>query len=203
MNDHPRIISPLRVIDIIGVFFAVVGGFAMAGGRPAVLFVAFVWMIIGFGTASALLATYGSDFLRFCGDAFITLFTTPQPNEKYADIAETGSRYSLGLGIITFVIAIIITMAHIDTGIGEVGRHVADSFIAIFLGAALSELFFPFLAKSYRLQGQPRSSGTRLPVLFGMCALGLMSLFLVLWILASVEEIIPRHSATITSPADR
>jgi flagellar motor component MotA len=184
----PMKISPSRILGLIGVVVAMLGGFMLAHGNPLQLFVLSEWVTMLGVTWFALLATYGEDFINFSGDAIKSFFTKRPPNQLYVEIAESGSRFALGVGVISFLLGFIITLANIDGPILEIGHHVGSAMVGLFLAVGFSEILFPIIAGAYRSQNGPAPKVTsKLGILIAACMGAFAVLFLVLWIIASSQ----------------
>jgi flagellar basal body-associated protein FliL len=153
MSD--RKIQFSHVLAIGGLCASICLGLLIGGGNPLGLIVLSEWVIVLGVTWFALLATYGSYFLYFSGDSLLAMFGKRPPNEKFVEIAKTGSRYALGAGFVGLILGLIVTLAHIDGVVLEVANHIGSSLIGLLLGVILSELWFPFLALTYSAGQEP------------------------------------------------
>jgi len=174
MNDRKGKISFCRILGVAGVWLAGLGAFVMAGGNPLALFVLSEWVAVLGITWFALLATYGRDFLWFFGDAFLALFSEREPNERYVEIAESGRRYARGATIMAFCAGSIVFLSVIDGPLKESADHIAASMVAILIGAALSEILFPFLATTCRARSEASPKSSRLAIIVSVCLCGLL-----------------------------
>jgi flagellar motor component MotA len=189
--------SSSRTFGFMGIGCTLIGAFMLAGGNPFQLFVLSEWVSMLGITWFALLATYGNDFINFSGDAMKALFTKRPANPLYVEIAESGSRFALGAGVVSFLLGFIITLANIDGPIVEIGHHIAAAMVGLFLAVGFSEILFPIIAGAYRSQNsQPTKVTSKLGILLTVCMAAFVVLFLVLWIIAS------NQSAYFTSPKE-
>lgn len=181
-----------RVVGLIGVIAAILSGFMLAHGNPLQLFVLSEWLTMLGVTWFALLATYGKDFINFSGDAIKSFFTKRPANPLYVEIAESGSRFALGAGVISFLLGFIITLANIDGPIVEIGHHISAAMVGLLLAVGFSEILFPIIAGAYRTQNsQPTKVTSKLGILIAVCMAAFVVLFLVLWIIASSQDFSP------------
>lgn len=192
MNDSHRRISFARILGLGGVGVCLLGGFIMAGGNPWFLFVPSMWFAVLGSTVFALLATYGSDFVWFCGDALLALFSKRPPNDRYAEIARSGSRYALGAAAISFLLGSMITLANLDgPSIEEIGMQFTFDLAALLLGVILAGIVFPFLTKTYQAQDERPHGDGRSTFLLGLCVCGLPILCFFVFLIAALIPFSP------------
>jgi len=96
-----------------------------------------------------LLATFGTDFLKFIPQSFLTFVShTPEPNPRFAEIALHASRYIIGAGLIGTIIGLIQMLANLSDPSG-IGAGMACALLTIFYAIIASEIFCAFLYKAY------------------------------------------------------
>ena len=96
-----------------------------------------------------LLATFGTDFLRFIPDCLITLVSTcEKPKPRFAEIAAFGSRYIVGAGVIGALVGLIQMLSNLSDPSG-IGAGMATALLTPFYAIVVSEIFFAYLHKEY------------------------------------------------------
>jgi len=105
-----------------------------------------------------LLATFGTDFLKFIPQSFLTFVShTPEPNPRFAEIALHASRYIIGAGLIGTIIGLIQMLANLSDPSG-IGAGMACALLTIFYAIIASEIFCAFLYKAYSEDDKPKQS---------------------------------------------
>ena len=147
-DSTERKFSPCRLIGFIGVTFIILGCIALGAGAP--LFINLPALMAVFGIAFfALLATFGTDFLKFIPESLLNFVSTnPQPNPRYAEIALFTSRYIIGAGIIGMLIGLIQMLSNLSDPSG-IGVGMATALLTTFYAIIASEIFCAFLYKIY------------------------------------------------------
>lgn len=148
-----RKFSLCRLIGLGGVMFIIVGVIFIGAGSA--MFVNLPSLAIVFGiTFFLLLATFGTDFLRFVPDALVTLVATRQePNKKFAEIAAYASRYIIGAGVIGALIGLVQMLCDLSDP-SSIGAGMATALIVPFYAIVASEIFFAYLRKAYSDGGE-------------------------------------------------
>lgn len=156
-NSQARKFSPCRLIGFAGVLFIIIA--CIAVGTGALLFINIPSLIVTFGiTFFMLLAAFGTDFLRFLPNAFLTLVSkNPKPNPRFAEIALHASRYIIGAGLIGTLIGLIQMLSNLSDPSG-IGVGMACALLTIFYAIIASELFFAFLYKAYSDGNKPNQT---------------------------------------------
>jgi flagellar motor component MotA len=143
-----RKFSPCRLIGLLGAMGVIVWAIVMGSG--ATLFINIPTFVAVFGIAFfALLATFGTDFLKFIPESLLNFVSTnSQPNPRYAEIALFMSRYIIGAGIIGMMIGLIQMLANLSDPSG-IGAGMAVCLLTVFYAIIFSEIFCAFLYRIY------------------------------------------------------
>ena len=128
-DSQERKFSPCRLIGLAGVLIVIVGAILIGGG--ALMFIHIPSMAIMFGiTFFVLLATFGTDFLKFIPQSILTLVSrNSKPNLRFAEIALFASRYVIGAGLIGMVIGLIQMLRNLSSP-EQIGSGMAVVFDA-------------------------------------------------------------------------
>ncbi len=140
---------------VVAILFLIV--VVWLGGAPGIFVnVPSILLVLGL-TFALLTALHGEDFLRFCGDAFLTFFLVKvPPNPRYAAIARSGSRFAVASGVIGSLMGVIQMLTTLDDP-GKIGGGLAVALLTALYGLALSEFVFGFLQTAYT---DPTGGGT-------------------------------------------
>lgn len=102
-----RTFSLCRLTGLCGVVFVIVGSIFVGGGAMAFIHLPSLGFTCGIAFF-LLLASFGTDFLRFIPDSVVTWFcSNSEPNPRFAEIALSGSRYVIGAGVTGTLIGMI------------------------------------------------------------------------------------------------
>ena len=147
-DSQGRTFSPCRLIGLMGVLIVISACIGI--GTGARMFINFPSLVMVFGVAFfALLATFGTDFLKFIPQSFLTFVSsTPKPNPKFAEIALFTSRYIIGAGLIGMLIGLIQMLSNLSDPSG-IGVGMATAMLTPFYAIITSEIFCAFLYKAY------------------------------------------------------
>ncbi len=143
-----RQLSLNRMIGLMGVLAIIVGVISLGGG--GLMFIHFPSLIFTLGiTFFLLLGIFGSDFLKFIPDALMTLISrSTEPNERFAEIATSGSRYVIGAGLTGALIGMIQMLTNL-TSPKQIGAGMAVALLSTLYAVITSEIFFAFVHKAY------------------------------------------------------
>jgi flagellar motor component MotA len=155
-ESNGRKFSPCRFIGLAGVLFVIVISILACGCGGA--FIHIPSLAFTFGIAFfALLATFGTDFLKFLLESFLTLFTSrPKPNPKFAEIALFASRYIIGAGVIGMFVGLVAMLRNLSDP-SSLGAGMAVALLTVFYAVASSEILCVFLYKAYSDGSEPAS----------------------------------------------
>jgi flagellar motor component MotA len=187
-DSQERKFSPCRLIGLAGVLIVIVGVILIGGG--ALMFIHIPSMAITFGiTFFVLLATFGTDFLRFIPQSILTLVCrNSKPNLRFAEISLFASRYVIGAGLIGMVIGLIQMLRNLSRP-EEIGRGMAVALLTAFYAIVTSEIFCALLYKAYSEKDETTHSrplpATNAAMAGTVTALTLMLLFVLMTSLAS------------------
>jgi flagellar motor component MotA len=95
-----------------------------------------------------LLANFGKDFLKFIPDSILSISSTPQPNERYAEIAKYGNWYAITAGVIGTILNMIFFFQGLDDPC-RIGMGMGVSLLCFFYGLMLAELYFAYQYRTY------------------------------------------------------
>ena len=156
-DSKGRKFSPCRLIGLMGVLIVISGSIVIGGG--AQIFIHIPSMAITFGIAFfVLLATFGTDFLKFIPQSILTFVSRdPKPNPIFAEIALFASRYIIGAGLIGMVIGLIQMLSNLSDPSG-IGAGMAVALLTSFYAIITSEIFCAFLYKAYSTGDQCQQS---------------------------------------------
>ena len=149
MADYQeRRFSPCRLIGLGGVVIVIAGAILIGGG--AQVFIHIPSMAITFGiTFFVLLATFGTDFLKFIPESILTFVSSnSKPNLRFAEIALFASRYIIGAGLIGMVMGLIQMLRNLSRP-EQIGSGMAVALLTAFYAIVASEIFCAFLYKAY------------------------------------------------------
>jgi len=147
-DSQERKFSPCRLIGLAGVLIVIVGVILIGGG--ALIFIHIPSMAITFGiTFFVLLATFGTDFLKFIPQSILTFVSrNSKSNPRFAEIALFASRYIIGAGLIGMVIGLIQMLRNLSRP-EQIGSGMAVALLTAFYAIVTSEIFCAFLYKAY------------------------------------------------------
>ncbi len=147
-TSQNRQLSLNRIIGLMGVLAIIVGVLWLSG--HGLMFIHFPSLIFTLGiTFFLLLGIFGSDFLKFIPDALLTFFSrSTEPNERFAEIAASGSRYVIGAGLTGALIGMILMLNNL-TSPDQIGAGMAVALLCPLYAVITSEIFFAFLHKAY------------------------------------------------------
>ena len=147
-TSQNRQLSLSRIIGLMGVLAIIVGVIWLGGGGLMFIHIPSLVFTLGI-TFFLLLGIFGSDFLKFIPDALITLVSrSTEPNERFAQIAISGSRYVIGAGLIGALIGMIQMLRNL-TSPKQIGAGMAVALLTALYAVITSEIFFAFLHKAY------------------------------------------------------
>jgi hypothetical protein len=161
MNTQRRI-SGYRIFStfMACAFFAgpiVIGGGAGFMNIPALLITCGL-------PFSLLLGLYGDDYIKFIADAIATLFTVSHnPNPKFADIAKTGSRLTIGAGVLGTLVGLIQMLRNLEDP-SAIGMGMSVALLTSLYAIFMSEVLYAFLYKAYSLPGEIEKQSGTLPL---------------------------------------
>jgi flagellar motor component MotA len=161
---------------IIGSMFT---GFGILGSIP--------WVIVLGVTGFGLFGSHGLDLFKFSKDSLRSFLFHPRANQSYVAIAESGSRYAMGGGIIAMLLGLTLAFANVDMPIQEVGHFIGLAFTGVLLGGGLSEFLFPLLANNFREERESHRVSARGGVLLTMLFCAFLMIFLMIWIVGSSQ----------------
>ncbi len=149
MTDQTkRTFSIYHLVATAGVLAIVIFGIYINGSLLWFVNIPSALTVIGI-TFFLLLGNFGADFLKFIPDSFLTFFSKPvKPIPRYAEIAQFGSRYSVGAGILGTLIGLIQMFFQMDDP-SSLGPALGIALLTIFYALFLSEIYFAFLYKAY------------------------------------------------------
>jgi len=140
--------SPCRLIGLLGVLFVIVGAIVLGGSALAFIHMPSIVFMFGV-TFFILLATFGTDFLRFIPQSMLTFVSLDaKPNPRFAEIALFASRYIIGAGLIGLLIGLIQMLQNLSDP-ASLGMGMAVALLTVFYAIVLSEIFCAFLYKAY------------------------------------------------------
>jgi flagellar motor component MotA len=152
-NFQKRTFSPSRLIGLGGVLFILIGCIVAGGTTWAFIHIPSLVFTLGV-TFFALLATFGTDFLKFIPQSFLTFVSrNPEPNPKFAEIALFASRYLIGIGLVGMLIGLVQILNNLSDPSG-IGAGMAVAILTILYALIVSEVFCAFLYKAYSSDGQ-------------------------------------------------
>ncbi|MCP4610705.1 MAG: hypothetical protein GY845_18515 [Planctomycetes bacterium] len=145
--------SPCRLIGLVGVVIVIVG--AIVAGGDVATFIHIPSMVFMLGvTFFVLLATFGTDFLKFIPQSILTFISCDtKPNPRFAEIALFASRYIIGAGLIGVVIGLIQMLGNLSDP-ESIGPGMAVALLTVFYAIVTSEIFCAFLYKAYSDGGE-------------------------------------------------
>jgi len=149
MTDQvKRSFSIYHLVGTVGVLAIVILGIYINGSLLWFINIPSALTVIGI-TFFLLLGNFGTDFLKFIPDSFLTFFSKPsKPIPRYAEIAQFGSRYAVGAGILGTLIGLISMFCQMDDP-SSLGPALGLALLTIFYALFLSEIYFAFLYKAY------------------------------------------------------
>ena len=189
-DSQERTFSPCRLIGFVGILFVLVWCIAMGGGVMAFIHIPSIAFILGIAFF-ALLATFGTDFLKFIPQSFLTFVSrNPEPNPRFAEIALFASRYLVGSGLIGMLIGLIQMLRNLSDP-SSIGAGMAVALLTVFYAVIISEIFCAFLYKAYSA-GDETTQSKPLPlknaaVAATVTAMTLLAFFVLLTSFASFE----------------
>ena len=145
------------MIGFAGVLFVLVGAIVVGGG--ALMFVHIPSLLFTFGIAFfLLLATFGTDFLKFIPHSILTLVSRGTcPNPRFAEITLFASRYIIGAGLIGMLIGLIQMLRNLENP-SNIGAGMAVALLTSLYAIVASEIFCAFLYKAYSAGDQTQQS---------------------------------------------
>lgn len=157
-----RKFSPCRLIGLAGVLIVIAGTIVIGGGCQ--MFIHIPSMAITFGiTFFVLLATFGTDFLKFIPQSILTFVShSPKSNPRFAEIALFASRYIIGAGLIGMLIGLILMLRNLSSP-DQIGAGMAVALLTAFYAIITSEVFCAFLYKAYS-DGDETTQSNPLPL---------------------------------------
>ena len=136
----------IKSIGNYGILISMLFGFMIAGGNPMTLIHPSELIIVIGMTSCALIGNFGLSFFSFLGDGTMTLFfQKSEPCPLYVKIAEAGSKYAIGSGIIAFILGLVNTFSGIADGPAAVGMRTSAALVGPFYGVLFSVFFFRHL----------------------------------------------------------
>jgi flagellar motor component MotA len=140
--------SPCRLIGLLGVLTVIIGSIVAGGGVLAFIHIPSIVFTFGV-TFFILLASFGTDFLRFIPQSMLTLIChNTKPNPRFAEIALFASRYIIGAGLIGLLIGLIQMLQNLSDP-ASLGMGMAVALLTVLYAIVLSEIFCAFLYKAY------------------------------------------------------
>ena len=182
-DSQERKFSPCRLIGLAGALFVLIGCIAIGGGWQTFIHIPSIGITLGI-TFFALLATFGTDFLRFIPQSFLTFVSrSPEPNPKFAEIALFASRYLIGSGLIGMLIGLIQMLRNLESP-QHIGAGMAVALLTVFYAIVISEVFCAFLYRAYSADEQTTKTNplplTNVTLPAGITALVLVTFFALL-----------------------
>jgi flagellar motor component MotA len=140
--------SPCRLIGLAGVLIVIVGAIVAGGSAAAFIHIPSMVFMLGV-TFFVLLATFGTDFLKFIPQSILTFISRDtKSNPRFAEIALFASRYIIGAGLIGMVIGLFQMFNHLSDP-ENIGPGMAVVLLTAFYAIVTSEIFCAFLYKAY------------------------------------------------------
>ncbi len=140
--------SPCRLIGLLGVLIIIAGTTVAGGSALAFIHVPSIVFICGV-TFFVLLATFGTDFLKFIPQSILTFIScNTKPNPRFAEIALFASRYIIGAGLIGLLIGLVQMLQNLSDP-ESLGMGMAVALLTVFYAIVISEIFCAFLYKAY------------------------------------------------------
>ncbi len=156
-GSQGRKFSPCRLIGLAGALFVLIGCIVVGGGAQSFIHIPSIVFVLGI-TFFALLATFGTDFLKFIPQSFLTFVSrSPEPKPKFAEIALFASRYLIGSGLIGMLIGLIQMLRNLESP-EHIGAGMAVALLTVFYAIVVSEVFCAFLYRAYSADGQTTQS---------------------------------------------
>lgn len=152
-DSQERKFSPCRLIGFVGVLIVIAWSMLMGGG--ARMFIDIPSMAFIFGIAFfILLATFGTDFLKFLPQSLLTFVSSStESNPRFAQIALFASRYILSAGLIGLLVGLIQMLRNLESP-ESIGHGMAVALLTTFYAIIISEIFCAFLYKAYSADDQ-------------------------------------------------
>ncbi len=177
-DSQGRNFSSCRLIGLAGVLTVIVGSILLCGCGGAFIHIPSMAVVFGI-TFFGLLATFGTDFLRFIPQSILTFVSSnPKPNPRFAEIALFASRYIIGAGLIGMVIGLVSMLRNLSDPSG-IRAGMAVALLTTFYAIIISEIFCAFLYKTY--SDGDESAGKPLPLANAATAATVTALTMVLF----------------------